>query len=314
MKILVIGGSYFYGRVFVMEAAKEHEITVVNRGTYSMEEFGAKQLTGDRRDQALWLNLEEDYEVIVDFCGYESGDVEKVLENYSGQVKQYIFISTVDVYRRGIGGRKAENTVFETRTIPGEAGAYIAGKVALEQEVAEVCKKKNINYTILRPAILYGPYNYAPRESVYIQMAVQNHVLPRLTGADGRFQFTYVKDAAEAIGKCLLNEQTFGQSYNLCGEEILTYEEFFQCLIQAAEETIERINLTVEEAAQHNLPLPFPVGDSETELYSNEKSKEELGVSYTSFSEGMKRTYRAFRNVYLPSIRLDRSDECFKTI
>ena len=40
MKLLVIGGSYFYGRVFVMEAAKEHDITVWNRGTYSMKEFG----------------------------------------------------------------------------------------------------------------------------------------------------------------------------------------------------------------------------------------------------------------------------------
>lgn len=299
MKILVIGGSYFYGRVFVMLAGKEHEITVVNRGTYSVEEFGAKHLTGDRRDQALWQNLQEDYQVIVDFCGYESKDVATVLENYSGQVKQYIFISTVDVYRRGIGGRKTEDTTFETRSIPGDAGIYISGKVALEQEVAEVCRKKNINYTILRPAILYGPYNYAPRESVFIQMAVQNHVLPQLTDADGRFQFTYVKDAAEAIEKCLLNEQTFGQSYNLCGEEILTYEEFFQCLMQVAEETIERISVTVEEAEQRNLPLPFPVRDSETELYSNEKSKEELGVSYTPFSEGMKRTYKAFRNVYL---------------
>lgn len=299
MKILVIGGSYFYGRVFVMLAAKEHEITVVNRGTYSMEELGAKQLTGDRRDETFWQNLKEDYQVIVDFCGYESGDVAKVLENYCGQVKQYIFISTVDVYRRGIGGRKTEDTPFETRTIPGEAGAYIAGKRALEQEVSEVCSAKNINYTILRPAILYGPYNYAPRESVFIQMAVQNHVLPQLTDADGRFQFTYVKDAAEAIGKCLLNEKTFGQSYNLCGEEILTYEEFFQCLIQVAEETIERVSLTVEEAGQRGLPLPFPVCASETELYSNEKSKEVLGVSYTPFSEGMKRTYRAFRNVYL---------------
>ena len=40
MNLLVIGGSYFYGRVFVMEAVKEHTVTVLNRGTYSMKEFG----------------------------------------------------------------------------------------------------------------------------------------------------------------------------------------------------------------------------------------------------------------------------------
>ncbi len=52
MKILVIGGSYFFGRVFVMLAAKEHEVTVVNRGTYSVAELGAGQIKGDRRDAA----------------------------------------------------------------------------------------------------------------------------------------------------------------------------------------------------------------------------------------------------------------------
>ena len=29
MNLLVIGGSYFYGRVFVMEAVKEHTVTVI---------------------------------------------------------------------------------------------------------------------------------------------------------------------------------------------------------------------------------------------------------------------------------------------
>jgi len=33
MNLLVIGGSYFYGRVFVMEAAGDHQITLLNRGT-----------------------------------------------------------------------------------------------------------------------------------------------------------------------------------------------------------------------------------------------------------------------------------------
>ena len=57
MKILVIGGSYFLGRVFVMQAAGVHEITLVNRGTYSMEEWGVRQIRGDRRDKALWQGI-----------------------------------------------------------------------------------------------------------------------------------------------------------------------------------------------------------------------------------------------------------------
>lgn len=298
MKILVIGGSYFFGRVFVMLAAKEQDITVVNRGTYSVAELGAKQIRGDRKDAALWKSIEGDYDCIVDFCAYEKGDIARVLENLPGRIRQYIFISTVDVYERGNSGLKGEETPLETRILPGEAGAYIAGKVALEREVREECGKRDIDVTVLRPAILYGPLNYAPRESVYIRLLVQNHLLPRITDAAGYFQFVYVKDAAEAIMKCLLNPEAYGQAYNLCGEEILTYDGFFRELRRASDVEVQEVALTAREAEGQGLPLPFPLTEEEAELYSNEKGKERLGLHYTDISEGMARTYRAFRNVY----------------
>lgn len=297
MKILVIGGSYFFGRVFVMLAAKEQDVTVVNRGTYSVAELGAKHIKGDRKDAALWKSIEDDYDCIVDFCAYEKGDIARVLENLPGQVRQYIFISTVDVYARGISGLKGEDTPLETRPLPGEAGAYIAGKVALEREVREECGRRDISFTVLRPAILYGPLNYAPRESVYIRLLARNHVLPRITDAAGSFQFVYVKDAAEAVLKCLLNQKAYGQAYNLCGEEILTYDEFFRELRRASDVEAQEIPLTAREAESQGLPLPFPLTEAETELYSNEKGKEQLGLRYLDIGEGMARTYRAFRNI-----------------
>lgn len=310
MKILILGGSYFYGRVFTMLAAKNHEITVLNRGTYSMESFGVKQIKGDRHDEKVLRQLaalETEFDAVVDFCGYGPGDVASVAEYLPGKMKQYIFISTVDVYERGIRGLKDEETPYETRSIEGEAGEYIRGKVALEQELKEVCLQRGIAYTILRPAVLYGPYNYAPRESVFIQIALQNCLLPEITDAAGKFQFTYVKDAASAIEKCLLNEGAYGQAYNLCGDEILDYRLFIEGLEQAIQEDIagssneqlcKRIQMTAQEAGAQGIPLPFAVYEEETELYSNEKSKKELGMVYTSFQEGMKKTYRAFKGVF----------------
>lgn len=301
MKLLVIGGSYFYGRVFVMEAAKAHEITVWNRGTYSMESFGVRQITGDRHERAA--GYEEDYDAVIDFCAYEPGDVRDTFRLLTGKIGQYVFISTVDVYERDASVVKREDTPLEERHIAGEAGAYIAGKVALEHETAEVCGSRGIPYTVLRPAILYGPYNYAPRESVYIQMILQNHALPRFTDAQGRFQFVYVKDAAQAVLRCLGEEKTYGQAYNLCQDQILTYESFFEALKRAAQpedlEGLAEVPLTVEQAMAQGVPIPFPATAAETHLCDNTKGKEQLGLSYTDFEEGMRRTYRAFRNVYI---------------
>ncbi len=306
MKILVIGGSYFYGRVFVMEAAKEHDITVVNRGTYSMEGFGVTQVTGDRGDASLWQSVTTDYDVLVDFCGYKEGDVANILEHIAGSIGHYIFISTVDVYQRGLSGYKEESTPLETRRFQGEAGEYITGKTALERELARVCGQRDIPYTILRPAILYGPFNYAPRESVFIQLMVQQGLFPRITGADGRFQLIYVKDAAQAVIKCMGNDKAFGQSYNLCGDEVVTYDMLADALLKGAgkirddrkETPIRQLPMTVQEAEQQGLPLSFPVAEAESELCSNEKSKVELGMEYISLEEGMARTCQAFWGVY----------------
>lgn len=298
MRILVIGGSYFYGRVFVMLAAKQHEITVVNRGTYSMADMGVEQVRGDRRDPAVWQGMSEKYDVVVDFCAYEAGDIRCVLGNMPVKPSQYIAISTVDVYHRGIGGYKTEDTPYEDRQLPGEAGAYIAGKVALEKELREVCGEQGIEWTVLRPAILYGPYNYAPRESVYIQLMVQQQILPRITDADGQFQLVYVKDAAVAIQRCLLNPQTYGKAYNICRREPETYNSLADMLRQACDRPVQELPMTADQAIQQGIPLPFALRQSETELYDNTRSLEELGMSYTSLEEGMGKTFSAFQNVF----------------
>lgn len=305
-EILVIGGSYFYGRVFVMEASREQDkyhITILNRGTYSMEAFGASQITGDRHDRDVLNLCDRNYDAVIDFCAYEAGDVNTVLEGISGNIGQYILISTVDIYERGSGIMKTEDHAPEQRIFAGEAGAYIAGKVALEEELRKGCTGRGIPYTILRPAILYGPYNYAPRESAYIQMMLLSHALPHFTDADGRFQFVYVKDAAHAVLRVIGNQAAFSQAYNLCQDEIVTYEKFFQVLKEAAEpevtEIIQEIPITVSEAVAQQIPVPFPATEQETELCSNEKSKRELGMEYISFPEGMRRTYRAFKNVFV---------------
>ncbi len=305
MNILVIGGSYFYGRVFVMEAVREHSdynITVLNRGTYSMEEFGVSQIKGDRHDNETFKACKEYYDAVIDFCAYETGDVASVIENLAGRIGQYILISTVDVYERGGEEIRREDHALEHRIFAGEAGAYIAGKVAAEEELKEVCGGRNIPSTVLRPAILYGPYNYAPRESAYIQMMLVNHVLPCFIDAEGRFQFTYVKDAAQAILKVIGNKKAYGQFYNLCQDEVVTYESFFETLKKVADaevtESLQEIQITVDSAMAQQVPVPFPATEEEIQLCSNENSKEELGMEYTDFTEGMRRTYNAFKKVF----------------
>ncbi len=303
MKILVLGGSYFLGRVFTMLASEKYEMTLFNRGTYSMDDFSVRQLLGDRSDaHALQQIRQGEYDVVVDFCAYESRHVQTLFSVLPASVKQYILISTVDVYQRGTGKIHPEDFPYELRISEGDAGAYIHGKIAAEKECISQCQKRGIMDTILRPAILYGPYNYAPRESFFIRSVVQNHQLPEIMGTDGKFQFLYVKDAALAIEQCLLNPSVYHSAVNLAGDEILTYQVFTDALERAINEEgslqYQKIPVSVEKAMELGIPLPFPVYGSETELCDTGFSRMVLGISYTPLIEGMQKTYAAFKSVY----------------
>lgn len=298
MKILVIGGSYFLGRVFLIQAAKLHDITVVNRGTYSVEEFGVQQIKGNRKNASLWQQITDDYDVIIDFCAYEAHDISTVLRNLGKTAKQYIFISTVDVYQHNAQLKKDEQAPLETNFSSDSVGDYIRGKVLLEQELCIECHQKEMQYTILRPSIIYGPFNYAPRESAYIRLAVQNHVLPHITDAEGKFQFVYVKDVANAILSCLLNENAYQNVFNICNDAISDYNSFYEELKEIIDVPFTELKMTVSEAFVQNIPLPFPLTTTETQLYVNKKSIHTLGMQYTPFSEGLQKTYRAFKNVF----------------
>ena len=298
MKVLIIGGSYFLGRVFVMLASKEHELTLINRGTYSMSQFGVTEYKLDRNDiEALKQLPKEDYDVVVDFCAYNPNEVKKVITYLPGNIQKYVLISTADVYERGIDGKKAEKTSLSTIFYEGEAGAYIHGKIQLEKELIKECKEKKISYAILRPTIIYGPYNYAPRESEYIREIIQEGKVIFPENADGKFQFVYVKDVANAILQIMQKDEE-EQIYNICSSEISDYSSFLSVLNRVSTYPFETEYATIEQILQKGILAPFPLTKEETELYDGTKFEEKFGFQYTALEDGMKKTFKAFENVF----------------
>lgn len=298
MKILVIGGTYFLGRVFVLQSYKDFELTLVNRGNYSMASLGVKEYHFDRHDILSWEQLpNESYDAVVDFCAYQAGDIEKVMKHFQGQIKQYILVSTVDVYKRQTGLYKDEKHSLETRHFEGEVGEYIFQKVQLEKELQTISQKYDIPYTIIRPGNIYGPFNYAPRESEFIKYIVNGLPLIKPSDADALFQLVYVKDVAIGIIKCI-QQKAYYKIYNIISNECIHYEDVYQCLINCSEKSVHMIDHTIEEIIQMGYSLPYPLNKEEEELYNGQLICQELGLTYTSLQEGMEKTYQAFLPIY----------------
>ncbi|HAG69046.1 MAG TPA: hypothetical protein DCL38_03640 [Lachnospiraceae bacterium] len=306
MRLLVIGGTYFLGRAFVrrllaekqrrIQDGEEMEIVLLNRGSVSHPEGIDELIRLDRHDRAGLSESRlhgQSFDVIVDFCAYEEGDIEGLVDSLGVCFRQYIFISTCDVYRRFTGEVMDEEGELEERIYPGKEGDYIRGKVRLEAELKRVCEEAGAHFSSVRPVIIYGPGNYAPREGIYYNWIKKAGQVLEPFDADGHFQLVYVDDAAEAIRLICNNEKARDAAINVCGPQIYTWADFHRALKKAVPVRFESVYMTVNEIAEKHIGLPFPLTKQESEQYSGERITA-MGLSYRSLEEGLKSGYDAF--------------------
>ena len=302
MNLLILGGTYFLGKAFTQLCDDgTNRILLVNRGSRQIDwgnHSGVKNFRMDRHDPEKLRELKAFLEgsvvdAVVDFCAYEEGDIRTVTGILPEGTKQYIFVSTCDVYRRGTGKAVDETGEMETRDFGGQEGAYILGKVALEKELRECALAKGMHFTSYRPAIIYGPGNYAPREGLFFHWIANAGQILFPEDADGSFQMVYVKDLAKMIRAGLLREDCYDRSLNVCGEACLTYQSFAECLEKACLQRVERISIRVSDLLERGIQLPFPLRKEESECYSGELVKQ-FGIPYTPLEIGLKESYEEF--------------------
>ena len=294
MKILVIGGSYFFGRWFTEVTHKDHDIILLNRGNLRTGLSDVRELVCDRHDREGLKSYDlsgMDIDVVVDFCAYEKGDIDGILEHI-GRDKpvRYIFISTVDVYKRGCSEPVKEDSPLEDEYAEGPQGDYIRGKAALERELIAAVGKYKIKGVAVRPCVLYGPLNYAPRESIYFEWIKKAGQIIHPTDADGYWQMIYVEDAARALKKlCELPDEEVRTAYNFCTSDRISYDVFEDAL-KSLGLPFEKADITVCDVEAGNIPLPFPLRKEESAFYSYERSKE-LMQGITPLEEGLSRAF-----------------------
>lgn len=293
MNLLVLGGSYFLGKCFVNLAKKDYKITIFNRGTAPLYLDEVMELRGDRRNRRDLEQLKNEvFDAVVDFCGYQSGDIEAIFAILGASIKQYVFVSTVDVYGHGLNQILNEESPFETQEILGDVGAYIGGKTSLENELKNMALKYQVNYTSIRPAFIYGPDNYAPREGIYFHWIERAGQVLHPSDATGEFQMVYVEDVARAIVGALGNRAAYNQAYNLAPPSMITYDTFVEALSECSKKPFEKVELPVKQVVEQNIPLPFPLTKEESNWYDGNKALKLIG-HYTNLVDGMRKCINA---------------------
>jgi len=242
MKILILGGTKFLGRHLTTAArAKNHEVTLFNRGKHSSENFeDVEQIHGDRNSDLDKLE-NRSWDACVDTCGYLPQTVKASAEALKNSVKQYVFISSISAYADFSNPDYDENAPVATLT--GEQLKRVAGidpkgeitavaleemygalKALCEQEVSKAMPGKTL---IVRSGLIVGSYDPTDRFTYWV-MRVRRGGEVLAPGNPNRFvQFVDVRDLSEWIVKMI--EDAESGVYNATGKPFeLTMEQMLE--------------------------------------------------------------------------------------
>ena len=175
MRILLLGGTGYVGRVIATEAiARGHEVTTFNRGLRPAPE-GAVAVIGDRlatdRDGYAGLDKFGFFDAVIDTWNGDAAAVAGAVAALRGRFRHYTFVSTVSVHdplEPEAGTGKRDDALFDEDTrlydveIPGaEASVYRFNKRRSEIEASKAAENDGstpVPILIARPGVILGPH------------------------------------------------------------------------------------------------------------------------------------------------------------
>lgn len=299
MRILVIGGTGNISRWFVPHLVQQgHEVTLYNRGNLDVRfEGNVKTITGDRTDYTVFesqMKKMDKFDCVIDRVGFEPADAESAIRAFKGRIGQYIFCSTVDVFdKQPLSYPVAENGIRRASpTFP-----YAHKKLEMEK-IFQREKREDFPLTILRPAATYSE----GRSPLVACFGGQSYHLDRLAKGkpiilhgDGSaiWVASHSEDVGRAFTNAVGNKKSIGQTYNITGDELLTWKSMHRIVAQELEAPDPEFVYIPTTVLAKLAPLEseWCVENFQfNTIFDNTAAKRDLGFEYSiPFRSGVKR-------------------------
>jgi len=309
MKILIIGGTRFFGYHLVKRLiADDHQVSIFTRGQ-TPDDFGGRVRRilgdrGDRRDFFAKLNKEQ-YDVVIDMIAYEAEDSRSAVKTFSGRVGQFFHISTGSVYivtRDFPCPLKEED--FDREVIPrpeedDEWWLYGYHKRKCEEVLRRAHESDGFPVTIFRLPIVFGERDYTLRAYSYFLRLEDG--LPLILPDSGLNVFTHIYqgDVVQTVAANLDNTAAIGQAYNLAQAEILTLRAFILAAAGIMGREAKLVDIPRAALEASGLGTSFsPLFTRRPFVLVTEKARRDLGFTSTPLAVWLERTIRWFKEEY----------------
>lgn len=233
-KILFLGGAGLIGSATAAEAvAQGAGVTIVTRSEPKRSVApGVRALRADVRDAKQLRDVlgGEEFDAVVNWVGYVPDDVRDHPELFTGSVGQYVFISTCSVFARPL-----HLPITESSPRRQQVFGYARDKIACELLFEEAYRTSDFPLTIVRPGHTYDR-TAIPLLSGWTAIERMRAGRPVVVHGDGSslWPLMHARDFARAFIPLLGLGRAVGESVNVAGWEILTWDQIHLALADAA--------------------------------------------------------------------------------
>ena len=254
--VTVTGATGFVGRHLVEQLMREGNLNVrclVRRGSdvsvLGQPSANLKFVHGDiLRPESLAVAFEGAWGV-VNLAGYrefwsqwrehfytvnELGARNVFEACLSAGVKKVVQVSTPLAY-----GLPDQLPFNETSAAGQHASDYARSKYLGDQAGWHLHERDGLPLTVVHLAAVIGAGD--DKSTMEVKRAVEGK-LPALVGADTTYTYVYVRDAADAIARALVKEDSVGQSY-LIGNQRATTRDYFNTIGRLASVSVPHWNI-----------------------------------------------------------------------
>jgi UDP-glucose 4-epimerase len=302
VRVLVTGGGGFIGshvvdrlqergvtpRIFDLSASPYHSPLEVETFTGSITDPANLDLAMRDCDAVIHLAAVADVShVLADPVLAEEVNTRGTLNVLEAacraKVGRVVYGSTTWVY-----SDCPEQEVDEETAIPAPRHLYTATKLAGETYCSGYAELYDLESTVLRFGIPYGPRARAAGVvAKFTDLSFEGKALTIAGDGSTTRSFIYVEDLADGIVAALAPEAA-GRTYNLSGDEVVTILE----IAERVQENVDTCEIT------HTPPRP---GDFPGKTISNQRALDELGwKAETSFKEGVRKYVEWVRGTTRP--------------
>lgn len=279
------------------------DITLFNRQLTDMDAFPhVPKIKGDRQTDDIQQIGRENWDVVVDFSCYYPKSLQTAIDALKPGVKKYIFISTCSAYNNSLlDPLKTEETPLLECTPEQEIDTSPDTYGNRKGQCERVLQASGINYTIFRPALIFGKYDHTDRLYYWLHQVHENAKLLMPDGGERKFSLTYVGHLVEAVIQSI--RSNISGLYNMISYESASIAQIVDAASDALGKTPEKVDALPSFLHEKNigqwLDMPLWI-DGDHFTYSNQKLKEAFQLNMEDFGASIAETISYYEKLEWP--------------